>query len=65
MNLKYYYWYYKEVLPKWFCNALIKDTIENKKIDTGLISPSNKGLKNLKIRVFRHLENLYFSTIVV
>lgn len=50
MNLKYYYWYYKEVLPKWFCNALIKDTIENKKIDTGLISPSNKGLKNLKIR---------------
>ena len=24
MNLKYYYWYFPKVLPKSFCNDLIK-----------------------------------------
>ena len=55
MNLKYYYWYFKGVLPKSFCNDLIKYGNE-KQEETALIggyqikADNNEELTNKEIK---------------
>ena len=50
MNLKYYYWYYKNALPDWLCDALVSHVLKSQKIDTGKVSPQKGGVTDLKIR---------------
>ena len=41
MNLRYYYWYYKNALPDWLCDALVSSVLKNQKIKTKIAS--NRG----------------------
>ena len=50
MNLKYYYWYYKNALPGWLCDALVSNVLKDQQIKTGLVNPKKGGVTDLKIR---------------
>ena len=50
MNLRYYYWYYKNALPGWLCDALVSSVLKNREIKTGLVDPQKGGVTDLKIR---------------
>jgi PKHD-type hydroxylase len=50
MNLRYYYWYYKNALPGWLCDALVDNVLKTNKVKAGRVSPKEGGVKDLKIR---------------
>ena len=64
MNLRYYYWYYKNALPDWLCDALVSSVLKNQNIKTGLITAHDSTvLKNMEHIMFQQLaqESLFMK----
>ena len=63
MNLKYYYWYFKNALPGWLCDALVSNVLKDQQIKTGLVNPKKGGVTDLKIRDSNicFLTDIYYS----